>query len=475
MSETTSSTLLPGGMRPEAARRHITSFGNRFGEAHLYLAYHAAFPMALTPDLLYRLWANFQRDIHGELLKIPWVAVADLLLSNLCDEVGHELYEMNMAVRTMLLGDMRDNPVFGSQRINDLSSFLLEYIQQQLHSDDPNIRDFAQVQQWTALAYLFPDKAAHELTLALHASLEQNDKVEQMRMASLIETFSELLADFAPLLVYAKDIMHLSDHVTKSALAQSSTGSKSDQVEQPLRILLTAGDSEKEDLPAPVPKEPPSSLDTGLSVEGKSELIPPGSHICQLYSRVTEIQGVTARLMNVGLLLSEKCMFAAAPAQVMGVVEELRKLQVDVDAVIESGQLMLHDEREIFLANGKRFDPYFLLSSHQTFMAQALREGWQAVRISIDMTWLVKDIATPEQILKYEAASDAVFNFQNAPIIALMHYDHTKLIPSLVVEMLKLHPIAVVGKYIKRNPYYLNSEQYMLKILRINRNKEKGL
>jgi hypothetical protein len=89
------------------------------------------------------------------------------------------------------------------------------------------------------------------------------------------------------------------------------------------------------------------------------------------------------------------------------------------------------------------------------------------------MTWLTKDIATPEQILKYEAASDAVFTFQNAPIIALMHYDHSKLLPSLVVEMLKLHPIAVVGKYIKRNPYYLNSEQYMLKILRINREKEK--
>ena len=88
------------------------------------------------------------------------------------------------------------------------------------------------------------------------------------------------------------------------------------------------------------------------------------------------------------------------------------------------------------------------------------------------MTWLVKDIATPEQILKYEAASDAVFTFQNAPIIALMHYDHSKLQPSLVVEILKLHPISVVGKYIKRNPFYLNSEQYMLKILRIN--KEKG-
>jgi len=212
-----------------------------------------------------------------------------------------------------------------------------------------------------------------------------------------------------------------------------------------------------------------------LSVEGKSERIPPGSHICQLYSKVVEIPGVTARLMRVGLTLSEKCLFAAAPVQVNVLREELLKLQIDVDKAIEAGQLVLYEERENFLANGNRFDPYHLLSSHQTFIAQALREGWQAVRISIDMTWLCKDIATPEQILKYEAASDAVFTFQNAPIIALMHYDHSKLIPSLVVEMLKLHPIAVVGKYIKRNPYYLNSEQYMLKILRINREKEKGL
>lgn len=209
-----------------------------------------------------------------------------------------------------------------------------------------------------------------------------------------------------------------------------------------------------------------------LSVEGKSERIAPGSHICQLYSKVTEIPGVTAHLLRVGLSLKEKCLFAAAPAQVKELCEALEKLQIDVDEKIASGQLVLYDEREIFLSNGKRFDPYSLLSSHQTFIAQALREGWTAVRISIDMTWLTKDVASAEQILKYEAASDAVFTFQNAPIIALMHYDHSKLLPSLVVEMLKLHPISVVGKYIKRNPFYLNSEQYMLKILRIN--KEKG-
>jgi hypothetical protein len=205
-----------------------------------------------------------------------------------------------------------------------------------------------------------------------------------------------------------------------------------------------------------------------LSVEGKSERIPPGSHICQLYNKQSEIAGVTARLFQVGLKGEEKCLFAGPSGTVRELEEALTKLGVDVPHLRDVGQLLLVDSREPFLA-GKRFDPYHLLSTHQTFIAQAMRENWHAVRISLDMTWLTRDVATPEQILKYEAASDAVFTFQNAPIIALMHYDYSKLPGGLVVEMLKLHPIAVVGKFIKRNPYYLNSEQYLLKILRVSR------
>lgn len=208
-----------------------------------------------------------------------------------------------------------------------------------------------------------------------------------------------------------------------------------------------------------------------LSVEGKSERIAPGSHIVELYNKVSDISGVTAHLLEVGLSSGEKCLFAGAPETVHEVEQALAKLGVDVPSVLESGQYVVIAERDPLLVNG-RFDPYHLLSHHQTFIAQALREGWKAVRISMDMTWLTADVANPQQILKYEAASDAVFTFQSAPIIALMHYEYPKLPGALVVELLKLHPLAVVGKFIKRNPYYLNSEQYLLKILRVNRDKK---
>ncbi|NMF67068.1 hypothetical protein DP115_31710, partial [Brasilonema octagenarum UFV-OR1] len=190
-------------MKPEVAKRRIESFEKRFGKAHLYLAYHAAFPLSLTPDLLYRLWANFQRDIHGQVRGIPWIAVSDLLLSSLCDEVGHELYEMDLAVRNVLLSRLKEDEKFGQLRIYELSDFLLEYVRQQLLSDDPDIRDFAQVQQWTALAYVQPSEAARELALAF-SKLDDKNAAELVRMASLTETFAEPLAEFQPLLIYAR-------------------------------------------------------------------------------------------------------------------------------------------------------------------------------------------------------------------------------------------------------------------------------
>jgi RecA-superfamily ATPases implicated in signal transduction len=210
-----------------------------------------------------------------------------------------------------------------------------------------------------------------------------------------------------------------------------------------------------------------------LNVEGRSERIPPGSHICQMYSKVTEIPAVTAHLLHVGLDAGEKCLFAAATEQVEQVRDDLQKAQVDVEAYEQRGQLILTDDRDQFLSKNDRFDPYYLLSTHQTFIAHAMREGWKGARISIDMNWLMNDVVKPELILKYEAASDAVFTFQGTPIIALMHYDYTKILnANLVVELLKLHPIAVVGKFIRRNPYYINSEDYMLKILRLKKGRK---
>jgi CHAT domain-containing protein len=186
----------------EVAIEQVVGFVQRFDEAHFHLACHAAFPMALTSDLLYQIWARFVDYA-------PWTAVAHLLLSQLCREVGHELYEMTTSVRNVLLMELREDKRFGRQRIEELADFLTGYVIQQLEGDNPNEQDLAQAQQWTALAYLNPGKATRELAEALQSSLKRQNITEAFRLASLIETFPSVLSDlgFSPLLVtYATGI-----------------------------------------------------------------------------------------------------------------------------------------------------------------------------------------------------------------------------------------------------------------------------
>lgn len=203
-----------------------------------------------------------------------------------------------------------------------------------------------------------------------------------------------------------------------------------------------------------------------LEVGGKREKIRPGLHICQFYNQASEIIHTAAPLMRDGLRVRDKCFFAAAEPRLDEVRKALRAAHVDVDEAASSGQLQLVGERAELLKDG-RFDPYHLLATHQALIARSLADGWQTVRAVLDMGWLASESnASPEQLLKYEAAADAVFTFQSRPIVALLQYNYSELPGELVVELLKIHPIAVVGKFIKRNPYYVDAEEYMVKIIR---------
>jgi uncharacterized protein YjbI with pentapeptide repeats len=198
-------TTVTSSQKPGIAARRIVSFEKRFGQAHLLLAYHAALPLVFTSDLLYALWLNFRQDIRGKALNIPWFAVADLLLSSLCNEVGYELYQMDTTVRSELLNRLQEDDCFGQTRIEELSNFLLDHIRQQLQSDDPYVQNFAKAQRWAALAYTRPHKTTYELALAF-SQLNFDNPAENLRMLSLLETLALPLPKFQSLLTYARGI-----------------------------------------------------------------------------------------------------------------------------------------------------------------------------------------------------------------------------------------------------------------------------
>ncbi len=193
----------------ERTERQINAFINRFGEAHYLFACHAALPISLTTDLLYDLWQRFKRDVHGQLVDVPYIVVSDLLLSGLCDEIGHELYHIPSDLRNALVQRLQEHPRLGPQRLADVADFLIHCVERDLHSPDLYRRTIAEAQYITALAYLNPAQAAENAAILLQDALKQ-DQGDLGRLTHLIQSLSGPLTTQTtqPLILYAEAVSY---------------------------------------------------------------------------------------------------------------------------------------------------------------------------------------------------------------------------------------------------------------------------
>jgi len=117
------------------ANKKIKLLEKRYGKGHLYYACHIAFPLTLTSGLMYQIWYCFRKDNNNNLLMdddnktiiIPWVAIYDIIFSSICREIAYDQYELQPEIRKVLLTKLKENPLFGVKRLNELANFLYAY------------------------------------------------------------------------------------------------------------------------------------------------------------------------------------------------------------------------------------------------------------------------------------------------------------------------------------------------------------
>jgi len=166
------------------AQNQVERFVSRFESTYRLLAYHAALPLVLTPELVNYIRVQFLKS-EG----VPWIAEADLLLSDLCRPVGYELYVMDEAVRAYLLQELETDPRFGEQRIREIARLLLNYVKY-LAKTNPFLGDL-QTQQWGAMLYLDTEQTVREIA---HAIAEAVNKAEIARLLKITEDFKNQIA-----------------------------------------------------------------------------------------------------------------------------------------------------------------------------------------------------------------------------------------------------------------------------------------
>ncbi len=211
----------------ERARQAVEQFVWRFDKSYLLLAYHAALPLVLTPELVNYLRNEFLR---GE--KVPWVAEVDLLLSDLCSQVGYELYAMDTHVRAYLLEQMEQDPGFGKRRMQEAAQVLISYVNYLGRLNPGRRQQELEAQRWAAMVFLGDESckaAAREIAEQLQHSgqlAEANGSIraELARLTRITEELSPQLKEEQSLLEYAKlvqRVLRTPETVTPAELQRS--------------------------------------------------------------------------------------------------------------------------------------------------------------------------------------------------------------------------------------------------------------
>jgi len=175
----------------DIAERQVKLFAKRYGLEMLDFACHAAFPQMLTTEVVYllRQWLE-----DRSILNLPWSAAPELLLSNLCDTAGYDLYGMSVAVRRVLLEKLVAK--FERQRLDELAEWMGEYIKYRLERDYPHrARVFGDPSEWTVLACLKDDRIAAKIKEQLRQLLsETDDPYDRFQLSALVEDHADLLS-----------------------------------------------------------------------------------------------------------------------------------------------------------------------------------------------------------------------------------------------------------------------------------------
>ena len=214
----------------------LTDFFKERSDEEFALLCHAALPASLTPDLFQTLRASL--PFNG--LSPQWEDAVRLLLSEYFRPVAHQTYEMDLNTRRAFVKCLE--LCYGPQRLEDIAHLLLAYYKDILDKPNSPGHSLAKAQQITAYAYLDPAIAVQELSLSYSAISGQENSPERMRLAALVASLSEQLADHKELIQYAES--------WRAQIHQDTASLRSS-----LAPLMKGGQATTDALVLPVPKD----------------------------------------------------------------------------------------------------------------------------------------------------------------------------------------------------------------------------
>ena len=177
----------------------------------------------------------------------------------------------------------------------------------------------------------------------------------------------------------------------------------------------------------------------------------PGEHLCPIYENAAERLAVVIPFVKHGLARRERCLFVANDRTTEEVIQALSAAGIDVASERGRGALRFLNKSESFLL-GREFDPDVMFEFLRREERQALADGYSGLRVAGEMTWALGLEPGCDRLIEFEARLNEFLVESRSVIVCL--YDRRRFDPAVIHDVLRTHPVVVLGDQVYLNPYY---------------------
>lgn len=169
-----------------------------------------------------------------------------------------------------------------------------------------------------------------------------------------------------------------------------------------------------------------------------------GDHIAHFYRGKEQMFSVLGPYIAEGIRRGDRCGFISSPKDADLLCEWLTSRGLDAAGVCDKGQMILHPgeaTKEEMRAFADRIE------------AESLKAGHKFVRWAGDGGWALAGLTPVPEMLRWEALyDDCSVGWE---MIALCQFDLTQFGGDVVMDVLRSHPLCIMGHLVVPNPFHI--------------------
>jgi MEDS: MEthanogen/methylotroph, DcmR Sensory domain len=178
-------------------------------------------------------------------------------------------------------------------------------------------------------------------------------------------------------------------------------------------------------------------------------------HVCAFLNGPREADAVLDPFVKQGVDRGERLLYLVNPAASAAPVNRLRQLGYDAGDLLERRRCEVHTWTETYLRGGA-FDQAAMLELLQEMLVD--RDG-PRIRMVADMGWATDRADAAHDLIEFE--SKANFLHAQHSHVVICTYDARGFDGSFVIDILRTHPMVLIGGMLQANPYFVPPTEFL--------------